>query len=134
MAMEGVHLLVGFSSVEEIDYAKWILDTQSERKETPEAILAEVDALLDTTDPRCSACGYCAPCPEDINVGASLSYYNLYKYLGMKEAKGAFREKQWEDGLRLDKCQSCGACESRCPNGLKVVALIEEAKAALYAD
>ncbi len=132
MAMEGVHLLVGFSSVEEVDYAKWIMDTTPGRHDTPEKILEQVDALVDTTDPRCTSCGYCAPCPENINVGASLSYFNLYKYLGMQEAKTAFREKQWEEGLRLDRCQSCGVCETRCPNGLKVTEIIQEAKGAMY--
>jgi Fe-S oxidoreductase len=50
----------------------------------------------------------------------------------MNEARQAFLDKQWEDGLRLDKCTACGLCASRCPNGLDVVRLIKDAKSLLY--
>lgn len=99
---------------------------------TAEQILARVAEMMDTAEPRCTACGYCLPCPQSINVGAALSYYNAYKYLGMEEAKAAFREKQWEDGLRLDRCTSCGECESRCPNQLPVTDIINAAQKTLY--
>ena len=35
---------------------------------------------------RCTACGYCMPCPHHINVGASLAYYNAFKYMNLGEA------------------------------------------------
>lgn len=127
-----VHLLIGFSAVEEVEYAKWIEDTMDEYGLSAEDILAEVDKLLDTSEPRCTACGYCAPCPKNINVGASLSYYNLYKYMHMDSAKKSFLDKQWEDGLKLDNCVQCGICEKRCPNSLPVMDIIRDAQRLLY--
>ncbi len=132
MALSGVHVLIGFSSPEEVAYAKWISDTTASYELTADEIKREVSKMLDSDEPRCTACGYCQPCPEGINVGASLSYYNIYKYMNMQEAKQAFLEKQWEEGLRLDRCKSCGVCEARCPNRLKVTAIIIDAKALLY--
>ena len=132
MALEGVRILIGFSAVEEVDYAKWILDTTKDYKRSPEQILEEVSTLINATEARCTACGYCLPCPEGIAIGACLSYYNLYKYMGMEEAKKAFKNKQWEDGLRLDRCKKCGICESRCPNNLPVMEIIRDAQAMLY--
>ncbi|MHC4883894.1 MAG: aldo/keto reductase [Planctomycetota bacterium] len=129
-----VHPLIGFSSVEEVEYAKWIEDTMAECPHTPESILQRVNEILDTDEPRCTACGYCQPCPQGINVGAGLSYYNIAKYMSMEGAKQAFLDKQWEDGLRLDRCTACGACESRCPNQLPVVDIIRDAQALLYPD
>ena len=132
MSLSNVHLLIGFSSVEEVEYAKWILDTTANYTKSTAEIIAEVDTIINTTEPRCTACGYCAPCPQGINVGASLSYYNLYKYAGMESAKAAFQEKQWEDGLRLDKCVSCGVCSSRCPNALPLTEIIPDAQKMMY--
>ncbi len=132
LSLSGVHALIGFSSPEEVAYAKWISDTNQSYGLTAEEIKKQVSKMLDSQEPRCTACGYCQPCPEGINVGASLSYFNVYKYMNMPQAKEAFIEKQWEDGLRLDRCISCGVCETRCPNRLNVTAIIDEAKELLY--
>ncbi len=133
MKLSGVHLLIGFSKPEEVEYAKWILDTDAKYDKTADQIKEEVSKLINTDEPRCTACGYCLPCPEKINIGASLSYYNIYKYMKMDEAKAAFVEKQWEDGLKLEKCTSCGQCEERCPNKLPTTKIIQDAIKALYA-
>lgn len=127
-----VHLLIGFSAVEEVEYAKWIEDTMDDYELTAAEILEEVGKLLDCSEERCTACGYCSPCPQNINVGASLSYYNLFKYMHLDSAKKAFNEKQWEDGLKLKKCVQCGICENRCPNNLPVLSIIKDAQELLY--
>ena len=132
MTLQNVHILIGFTSVEEVDYAKWILETNDTCGKTTSEIIAEVDSIVNSTEPRCTGCGYCAPCPQNINVGASLSYYNLFKYVGMESAREAFQQKQWEDGLRLDKCVGCGLCVSRCPNALPLNKIIADAKLVMY--
>lgn len=132
MCLEGVHLLIGFSSPEEADYAAWIQKSHDPVRWSAEGILKETAGLLGSGEARCTACGYCQPCPENINVGACLSYFNLYKYLGMEEAKKAFLEKQWEDGLKLERCRECGLCGKRCPNRLPLKEIIAEARASLY--
>ncbi len=132
LSLPNVHVLIGFSSAEEVAYAKWVLDTLPDWKLTADQMLARVNEMLDADQPRCTACGYCQPCPHFINVGACLSYYNLYKYMGMEEAKAEFNAKQWEDGLRLDKCTGCGLCSSRCPNQLPLGEIIRAAQVLLY--
>lgn len=132
MTLQNVHLLIGFSAVEEVHYAQWIQDSMGTNRMSTEQTLAEVDSIVNSDEPRCTGCGYCSPCPQGINVGASLSYYNLYKYVKMESAKTSFQEKQWEDGLRLDKCVKCGLCSSRCPNALPLDTIIEDAKRLLY--
>ncbi len=132
MLLPNVHALIGFSSVEEVEYARWILDTMPGFKMDVQAVLARVDELMDAEEPRCTGCGYCQPCPEDINVGEALSYYNSYKYMGIKEARKMFNARQWFDGLCLKNCTQCGDCESRCPNGLSVREIIMDAQRVLY--
>ncbi len=119
-------------SPEEVAYAKWIQETMQSCSMTADDVLAEVNGMLDTAEESCTSCGYCSPCPQGITVGAALSYYNAVKYLHMPEAKKAFQEKQWEEGLRLDRCTSCGECETRCPNTLPIREIIEDARAILY--
>lgn len=132
MLLDGVHLLIGFSSPEEVAYAKWIEDSMPECRLTADELLGEIRDMMPAGETICTACGYCSPCPEAITVGAALSYYNAYTYLGVEEARAAFNSKQWEGGLRLDKCIQCGECERRCPNGLPVTEIIKKAQAALY--
>jgi predicted aldo/keto reductase-like oxidoreductase len=132
-SLDNVHPLIGFASPEEAAYAHQILQSQAAYGRTTGQILQEAAELIHSDEPRCTACGYCQPCPEGINVGACLSYYNVYKYMKLVEAKEAFVNKQWEDGLRLDRCKSCGICESRCPNRLPVTAIIDDARTLLYA-
>ncbi|HUI91429.1 MAG TPA: aldo/keto reductase [Chitinivibrionales bacterium] len=132
MALPNVHILIGFSAVNEVDYAKWILDTSPEHKQTAEQILKKVDTLIGAREPRCTACGYCQPCPQGINLGSCLSYYNIYKYMKLPHAKKAFKEKQWEASLKLDKCTACGTCSTRCPNQLPLDRIIADAKKLLY--
>jgi predicted aldo/keto reductase-like oxidoreductase len=132
MTLPNVHILVGFSNINEVDYAKWILDTSSSYKQSADKILKKVDKLINSKEPRCTSCGYCQPCPQNINLGACLSYYNIYKYMKILQAKNAFLEKQWEDGLRLDRCTLCLTCAKRCPNQLPLKEIIQDAKKLLY--
>ncbi len=132
LRLDNVHVLIGFSTVEEVEYAKMIVDTMDACSLSAADMLARVDELIDARDPRCTACGYCQPCPQGINVGASLSYYNLFKYMGMDAARQAFQEKQWESGLRLDLCTGCLQCQARCPNNLPLKAILKDAKNLMY--
>jgi predicted aldo/keto reductase-like oxidoreductase len=132
MALPNVHILVGFSAVNEVDYAKWILDTAPDYKQSAEQILAKVDRLIGAREPRCTSCGYCQPCPNGINLGSCLSYYNIYKYMKIPHAKKSFKEKQWEAGLCLDRCTLCGTCAKRCPNQLPLNDIIRDAQKLLY--
>jgi len=132
MRLDNVHVLIGFTSPEEIAYAKWIEDTMDDFDLTGPQILKKVDAMMDTEEARCTGCGYCNPCPQGIVVGSALGYYNAYHYMHMEDAKDAFLGKQWEDDLRLDLCEFCGECETRCPNKLPVRDIIRRAQEALY--
>jgi len=132
MKLNNVCALIGFSSVEDVKYAKWIMDTMDDFKMSIDEIISRVDELINANEPSCTACGYCQPCPQGITIGYALSFYNLYKYMNLKDAKVKFNNTQWNAELRLDKCVECGLCETRCPNKLSVMNIIKDAKAILY--
>jgi uncharacterized protein len=132
MALENVHILIGFTSEAEVDYAKWIMDSFQANPVNPDDILAEIKEMINTTDPRCTGCGYCEPCPQQIEIGGALAHYNLYKYLHIDAAKERFQKLQWNIRYNLKNCVECGLCEQRCPNRLPVRKLINEARVLLY--
>ena len=134
LSLENVHILVGFTALEEVDDAWRMKREYEENPVSTETILQEVRQLIPNAEPDCTGCGYCQPCPKFIEVGSALSHYNLYHYLNLQEAKKAFLDLQWNPRYKLSNCIACGQCEKRCPNTLPVRKIIENAKKALYAQ
>lgn len=71
----------------------------------------------------CTACGYCMPCPQGVNIPGCFSNYNekflledktfRWKYaqtLGAFSAKPAF----------ASQCIECGKCELHCPQHIEI--------------
>jgi len=67
---------------------------------------------------HCMYCGHCAPCPNGISVA------EVTKYLNLTRAQGAVPETvaQHYGALRAHAgdCIGCGACETRCPFGVRI--------------
>ena len=74
---------------------------------------------------HCMYCGHCAPCPAGISVA------DITKLLHLVRAKGGMPETEREHYAALDhhagECLACGACESRCPFGVRVIENMQEA-------
>ena len=65
----------------------------------------------------CRRCGYCAPCPQGINIPSNFLFANYLRHYGLAEwAKGRYysMEKTAKD------CVKCGICETRCPYELPI--------------
>ncbi len=132
LSLENVHILVGFTALEEVEDA-WRMKREYDRNPVgTDEILKEVRKLIPDAEPHCTGCGYCQPCPQFIEVGTALSHYNLYHFLNLQEAKKAFLDLQWNPRYKLSNCVACGQCEKRCPNALPVRKIIESAKKVLY--
>lgn len=97
--------------------------------------LAEEDPDLDdelraiiTKDRRelagsfCRGCGYCAPCPEDIEIYNSARMNMLLRRSPWQQ----YMTDEWYEKMhRIDNCRHCNECASRCPYGLDTPALLE---------
>lgn len=74
---------------------------------------------------HCMYCSHCAPCPKQIDVA------DVTKFLNLARAQGEIPETVREHYAVLPhhagECIQCGACETRCPFGVKI---IENMKAA----
>lgn len=71
----------------------------------------------------CTGCGYCMPCPENINIPGCFSSYNMT--YTMKYSVG-LKSYMMSTGLMsrtygsASKCIKCGKCEKHCPQKIKI--------------
>ncbi len=79
----------------------------------------------------CTACGYCKPCPNGVDITENLTLYNsLVMYDDQLTPR--FRYHRFlTEAERASSCTGCGECEERCPQGIKVSELMPEVHAVL---
>ena len=75
---------------------------------------------------HCMYCGHCAPCPAGIQVAEVTRFLNLAKAQG--EVPETVREHYLTLSHHGGDCIKCGACESRCPFGVKIMENMQQAK------
>ena len=124
-----------FSQVEENAAAAARLEKLSAQE------LTEVDRLVEKNerlaDLYCTGCGYCMPCPNDVNIPENFRYMNWHRVWGLEEeAKKAYAnlsaDGTWTpwagriEGLKADGCVQCGECEPKCPQNIPIVKQLQE--------
>jgi predicted aldo/keto reductase-like oxidoreductase len=68
----------------------------------------------------CTACRYCMPCPQGVNIPEILGLYNEYYMIGQNDE---IKQKYWEKitpESHSSNCVSCGVCEEQCPQELPI--------------
>lgn len=71
----------------------------------------------------CRRCGYCAPCPQGINIPNSFLFANYLRRYGLA---GWAKERYNLMPAKADACVKCGVCETRCPYELPIRAMLEQ--------
>ncbi len=76
---------------------------------------------------HCMYCGHCAPCPQGIAIADVTKFLNLTKAQGMVPETVA----QHYGALTAHggDCIECGACETRCPFGVRIRENMAQARA-----
>lgn len=91
----------------------------AEEKETCAKIAKELGSEF------CRRCGYCAPCPQGINIPSNFLFANYLRKYGLAEwAKGRYHAMP----ATAKDCVKCGVCETRCPYNLPIRAMLEKVK------
>ncbi len=70
----------------------------------------------------CTGCGYCLPCPMNINVPQFMDAYNM-KLLQDGKPQDAINRLKWHwgaDNLAAKTCSLCGQCETKCTQHLPI--------------
>ena len=96
-------------------------------KQTP-ALSKEYQAVIDhdrgeLTGGFCRGCGYCMPCPVDIQI-TQCARINLM----VRRAPSAdWLNDYWQGEMKkIENCLHCGKCASKCPYGLDTPSLLQE--------
>ncbi len=102
--------------------------------EEDQAFLGQIcDIIRERTKVGCTGCRYCQPCPKGVDIPALFRCYNsMYaenKATGRKEYMQTVALRR--EPAFATQCVRCGKCEKVCPQGLKVMDLIQEADRAV---
>ncbi|MDR3225101.1 MAG: aldo/keto reductase [Clostridiales Family XIII bacterium] len=111
----------GIQRIEELEE---FLDLGEKKPPLSEAHLASMErekAALG--DHFCRGCGYCLPCPADIDLSMA-PRMNLFMLRAPYQPMLA--KKEQEKMARIENCTECHACAARCPYGLKPYELVKE--------
>lgn len=65
----------------------------------------------------CRRCGYCAPCPQGINIPSNILFANYLRKYGLAEWA---KNRYWSMAKTAKDCVQCGLCETRCPYNLPI--------------
>lgn len=79
----------------------------------------------------CTACGYCKPCPNGVDITENLTLYNnLVMYGDMLTPR--FRYYRFlAETERASACTGCRECEEKCPQGIEISEIMPEVHAVL---
>ena len=95
------------------------------------ALLAEVvQAINAGVRVGCTGCGYCQPCPKNVDIPGAFAAYNRYHTESPAGAKKdylkctLFRKNHTHAG----NCIGCGKCEKHCPQGIEIRKELENVK------
>ncbi len=96
------------------------------------AIDEQLQRLAKMADLYCTGCGYCQPCPSEVNIPHIFTKYNEARVYGLWEpARAEYQAWEWVSGKQADACTECGECEDKCPQRIPVRDQLKEAHAAL---
>lgn len=111
---ENVVPIWGFQRMEELEE---LLALDKTPPALDDAMQAKIDADRQAlAGAFCRGCGYCMPCPAGIPIFNA----NRMAQLITRSPSAQWMTRQWQDDMeKIEACTRCGACEKRCPYGLK---------------
>lgn len=91
--------------------------------EKEEDLLQEVvKAINEKMKVGCTGCGYCMPCPKNVDIPGTFSAYNKRYSEGKHEAWHEYLmcTVMRKDATSASNCVGCGLCEKHCPQNINI--------------
>ncbi len=87
-----------------------------------DATLKQCQSLADI---YCTGCGYCMPCPHEVNIPACFAALILKKVYKLDVA-AVERYNTIKPVNQAAACVKCGACEKKCPQNIPITKRLKE--------
>jgi predicted aldo/keto reductase-like oxidoreductase len=79
----------------------------------------------------CTACRYCMPCPNGVDIPGNFSIWNDYGMYGGNANLRNHWTRFFPDAGKAVHCVQCGECEAKCPQHLPIMESLERVQAEL---
>lgn len=152
-ALPGVlTVLSGMSTMEQVlDNLATVKNLQPVTDEDKAILQQVVEAYLEASPIPCTACGYCLPCPFEVDIPGNFQLYNKAagKQLLTNKQETAQKEAEAETTTKREElqkiweklpeenfagqCRSCNACVPKCPQQIAIPERMQQI-AALFDD
>jgi predicted aldo/keto reductase-like oxidoreductase len=68
----------------------------------------------------CTACSYCMPCPQSVNIPGMFQLVNEGSMFGSWDMQRKRYGQMKSEGSSADSCIRCGICEDKCPQHISI--------------
>ncbi len=99
--------------------------------EDDRSLLAGVVKIInDQVKVGCTGCGYCQPCPRNVDIPGAFAAYNRYHTEDRAGAKKEYLKCTLfrKNPTHAGGCVGCGKCERHCPQGIEIRKELENVK------
>jgi len=128
-------LLSGMNSMEQVEENLKAAEEGNVGSLTQEEVMAieEIKAFFkEKMKINCTACEYCMPCPQGVDISTCFTMYNNYHMFGREVASVNNEDIYYlliPPGKRASNCVDCKKCESLCPHGIPISMEMKNVKA-----
>lgn len=113
--------LSGMSTPEQMEDNIRIFDAPAMSDAEHDAAIAAGRALQNDILVPCTACNYCDECPSGIKISEIFSMYNVAAAKGFHNIWSSLSGQYNALEKNAKDCIQCGACESHCPQKIKII-------------
>jgi len=98
--------------------------------------LALIDRVTETYQKMfpidCTACSYCLPCPQGVNIPHNFRLYNDHHIFKDQEINFILYNQMTAPEQRASNCAECGECEEHCPQHIKIIEELKKVHSTLH--
>jgi predicted aldo/keto reductase-like oxidoreductase len=123
-------VLSGMNSVDQVKSNAASADKSAPNSFTKSetAAIAEAQRIFsESYKIKCTGCGYCLPCPKNVNIPGCFTAYNTSFSAGKSEGRRVYimsNAVTTKDNGSAANCIGCRKCEQHCPQSLKISELL----------